>query len=60
MSENPCRNLKMERFRWLPGEQPRSNYRFQLVNNPFSAKFYRTFEITSVCQEFHQVNCKGR
>ena len=47
MSENSCRDLKMERFRWLLREQPRSNYHFQLISNLFSTKFCRTFEITS-------------
>ena len=37
----------MERFRWLLFEQPRSNYHFHLISNLFSAKFCRTFEITS-------------
>ena len=51
MSENSCCNQKMERFRWLHFEQPRSNYHFHLISNLFSAKFCRTFEITSLILE---------
>ena len=53
MAENSCYDLQMERFRLVlhsfseGGWQPRSNYHFQLINNLFSAKFCRTFEITS-------------
>jgi len=53
MAENSCCDLQMERFRLVlhsfseGGWQPRSNYHFQLINNLFSAKFCRTFEITS-------------
>ena len=34
--------------------KPRSNYHFQLINNLFSAKFCRTFEITSNNQSFRK------
>ena len=53
MAENSCCDLQMERFRFIlhsfseGGWYPRSTYHFQLINNLFSAKFCRTFEITS-------------
>ena len=53
MAENSCCDLQMERFRLVlrsfseGGWELRSNYHFQLINNLFSAKFCRTFEITS-------------
>ena len=50
--------IDIPRFRWLlfllrwscggQAEQPRSNYHFHLICNLFSAKFYRTFGITSL------------
>jgi len=49
MAENSCCDLQMERF--------------QLINNLFSAKFCRTFEITSYdklhqFQRFSNLECR--